>query len=135
MRISDWSSDVCSSDLLNASLSRDWDSQIRDRRVDQARITGEVTVPLYQGGGVAARVREAKQLAGQQRTLVEEARRSVVDFATQAWESLEAARARIRSLAAELEASEIALEGTQQETLVGTRPAMALPDAAQGLPQ
>src|SRR3546814_5642362 len=113
MRISDWSSDVCSSDLLNASLSRDWDSQIRDRRVDQARITGEVTVPLYQGGGVAARVREAKQLAGQQRTLVEEARRSGVDFATQAWESLETARARIRSLAAEIEASAIARDGTQ----------------------
>src|SRR3546814_11742614 len=98
MRISDWSSDVCSSDLptvlaaafaeqsarstirlvegellptvnLNASLSRDWDSQIRDRRVDQARITGEVTVPLYQGGGVAARVREAKQLAGDRKSV------------------------------------------------------------------
>src|SRR3546814_10634866 len=77
----------------------------------------------------AARVREAKQLAGQQRTLVEEARRSVVDFATQAWESLETARARIRSLAAEIEASEIALEGTQQEALVGTRTVLDVLDA------
>jgi outer membrane protein len=61
---------------LTASLSRDWDSQARDSRIDQGRIAGELTVPLYQGGGVAARVREAKQLAGQQRTRAEEARRA-----------------------------------------------------------
>lgn len=118
---------------LTASLSRDWDSQGRDSRIDQGRIAGEVTVPLYQGGGVSARVREAKQLAGQQRTRSEEARRAVVEAATQAWESLESARARIRSLEAEIEASKIALEGTQQEALVGTRTVLDVLDAEQSL--
>jgi outer membrane protein len=118
---------------LTASLSRDWDSQARDSRIDQGRIAGELTVPLYQGGGVAARVREAKQLAGQQRTRAEEARRAVVEAATQAWESLESARARIRSLEAEIEASKIALEGTQQEALVGTRTVLDVLDAEQSL--
>ena len=118
---------------LTASLSRDWDSQARDSRIDQGRIAGELTVPLYQGGGVAARVREAKQLAGQQRTRAEEARRAVVEAATQAWESLESARARIRSLEAEIEASKIALEGTQQEALVGTRTVLDVLNAEQSL--
>src|SRR5690606_32917076 len=118
---------------LNASLARDWDSQMRDSRIDQARITGEVIVPLYQGGGVTARVREAKQIAGQQRTAAEDARRRAVEQATQAWESLDTARARIRSLAAEIEASEIALEGTRQEALVGTRTVLDVLDAEQAL--
>ncbi|MFN4089628.1 MAG: TolC family outer membrane protein [Alphaproteobacteria bacterium] len=118
---------------LNASVSRDWNSQVRDGRIDQARITGDVVVPLYQGGGVSARIREAKQLEGQQRIRTEEARRRAVEAATQAWESLESARARIQSLGAQIEASEIALEGTQQEALVGTRTVLDVLDAEQAL--
>lgn len=41
--------------------------------------------------------------------------------ATQFWSTLEAARASISSFAAAVRAAQIALQGTQQEALVGTR--------------
>jgi len=48
------------------------------------------------------------------------ARRAAVLTATDAWETLKAARASIASFAAAVRAAQIALEGTQQEALVGT---------------
>ena len=50
-----------------------------------------------------------------------------------AWENLETARAQIRSFSAEVRAAEIALEGVQQEALVGSRTVLDVLDAEQEL--
>ncbi|MBV8737080.1 MAG: TolC family protein, partial [Alphaproteobacteria bacterium] len=47
-------------------------------------------------------------------------RRAAVQTATDAWETLKAARASISSFAAAVRAAQIALEGVQQQALVGT---------------
>ena len=52
---------------------------------------------------------------------------------TRAWEELETARAQIRSFTAEVRATEIALEGVQQEALVGSRTVLDVLDAEQEL--
>jgi outer membrane protein len=44
-----------------------------------------------------------------------------VQLATQGWETLQSARAAVASFSAAVKAAQIALEGTQQEALVGSR--------------
>ncbi len=118
---------------LSGALSRDWDRTTAGSRTDQAILTTELVVPLYQAGAVAARVREAKETAGQALALVEDARRAVIEDATESWESLTTAQASIESLQSQIEAAEIALEGVQQEALVGTRTVLDVLDQEQEL--
>ncbi len=100
---------------------------------DSASLTAQVTVPLYQSGAVSSRVREARYDANQRRIQVEETRRDVVENAIQAWETLQTARASINSFVAQVGAARIALEGTEQEALVGSRTVLDVLDAEQEL--
>ncbi|NNG04143.1 MAG: TolC family outer membrane protein [Inquilinus sp.] len=100
---------------------------------DSASLAAELTVPLYQSGAVSSRVREAKYAANESRIRVEEQRRTVVEAANRAWDVLVTARATIQSLLAQVNAARIALEGTRQEALVGSRTVLDVLDAEQEL--
>jgi len=86
-----------------------------------ATILAQMTWPLYEGGAIYSQTRQAEQTVGQRRSQVDDARRAAVQTATQSWSTLQAARASISSFASAVRAAQIALEGTQQEALVGTR--------------
>ncbi|MGA7259600.1 MAG: TolC family outer membrane protein [Stellaceae bacterium] len=88
---------------------------------ESAAIMAQMTMPLYEGGAIYSQTRQAEQTVGQRRSQVDDARRAAVQTASQFWSTLEAARASISSFAAAVRAAQIALEGTQQEALVGTR--------------
>ncbi len=90
-------------------------------RQDSASASLQLTMPLYEGGAIYSQTRQAEQTVGQRRSQVDDARRAAVQTATQAWETLQAARAAIASFGAAVRAAQIALEGTQQEALVGSR--------------
>lgn len=94
---------------------------IRTAREDTASVTAQLTMPLYEGGSIYSQTRAAEQTVGQRRSQVDDARRAAVQTATQAWETLQSARAAIASFGAAVKAAQIALEGTQQEALVGSR--------------
>jgi TolC family type I secretion outer membrane protein len=83
-------------------------------------VTLQMTMPLYEAGAIYSQTRQAEQTVGQRRSQVDDARRAAVQAATQAWEALKAARAGVVSFAAAVRAAQIALEGIQQEALVGT---------------
>ena len=100
---------------------------------DSAQITAQLTIPLYQRGSVSSEVREAKQVLSRNRQRLSEARRQSTEDANNAWESLVTARARIRSFNSEVRANRIALEGVQQEALVGSRTVLDVLDAEQEL--
>ncbi len=85
-----------------------------------ASIAAQMTMPLYEGGAIYSQTRQAEQTVGQRRSQVDDARRAAVQSATDAWETLKAARASIASFAAAVRAGQIALEGIQQQALVGT---------------
>jgi len=106
---------------------------VLNRDTTDFEMRAQLTVPLYQQGAVYSRVREAKQLAAQARMQIEEARRQAIEDATSGWEALATARARINSLNAEVRAAQIALEGVQQEALVGSRTVLDVLDAEQEL--
>lgn len=90
-------------------------------RQDSASAVLQLTMPLYEGGAVYSQTRQAEQTVGQRRSQVDDARRAAVQTATQSWQTLVAARAAITSFTAAVRAAQIALEGTQQEALVGSR--------------
>ncbi|MFZ2006548.1 MAG: TolC family outer membrane protein [Stellaceae bacterium] len=94
---------------------------LKSAREDTASVVAQMTMPLYEGGAIYSQTRQAEQTVGQRRSQVDDARRAAVQTATQAWETLQSARAAIASFGAAVKAAQIALEGTQQEALVGSR--------------
>ena len=94
---------------------------LRTARQDTASVVAQLTMPLYEAGSIYSQTRAAEQTVGQKRSQVDDARRAAVQLATQSWETLMAARAAVASFAAAVKAAQIALAGTQQEALVGSR--------------
>ncbi|HEU0218987.1 MAG TPA: TolC family outer membrane protein [Stellaceae bacterium] len=94
---------------------------LKGSREDTASAVLQMTMPLYEGGAIYSQTRAAEQTVGQRRSQVDDARRLAVQNATQAWETLMSARAAVASFGAAVKAAQIALEGTQQEALVGSR--------------
>ncbi|MGH7212933.1 MAG: TolC family protein, partial [Acetobacteraceae bacterium] len=84
------------------------------------QVLATVSVPLYQGGAEYSAVRQARETVGQESQLVSDARRTAVQNAVQAWETLQAALASAESSRAAVEANRVALEGTERQALVGT---------------
>ena len=105
------------------TLARSYDQSatFKGALLNSAQITAQLTMPLYEGGAIYSQTRQAQQTVGQRRSQVDDARRAAVQTAAQFWSTLQAARASISSFAAAVRAAQIALEGTQQEALVGTR--------------
>jgi outer membrane protein len=89
-------------------------------REEEASIMAQMTWSMYEGGAVYSQTRQAQQTVGQRLSQVDDARRAAVQTATDAWETLKAARASIASFSAAVRAAQIALVGIQQEALVGT---------------
>ena len=118
---------------LSGDMSRDFEGVNSDSETDTVSIIANVSVPLYQSGSVSSRVREAKQVVAQRRNERNRAVRDAREEGTRAWEDLETARAQIRSFTAEVRATTIALEGVQQEALVGSRTVLDVLDAEQEL--
>ncbi|MBE9605553.1 TolC family outer membrane protein [Acetobacteraceae bacterium H6797] len=90
-------------------------------RLTGQSITASVQVPIYQGGAEHSAVRQARQDAVRLRQVVDDQRRAAAQQATQAWETLQAARAQVESTRSQIRAAEIALDGVQREAVVGSR--------------
>ena len=96
-------------------------------------ITGRVRMPIYQGGGVSARVRQAKENLGLARIQVDVFRAQIRADVISAWGDLDAAIAATISAAAEVKAAQIALDGVQEEQRVGQRTTLDVLDQQQEL--
>ncbi len=107
-------------------------NQVLDRQ-DEARIGLNLSVPLFQGGADYSRVRQNRQLVSARRNDLENTLRGVQRSVTTAWERVIAARAAIEALESEVRANGIALEGVQEEALVGQRTVLDVLDAENEL--
>jgi TolC family type I secretion outer membrane protein len=85
----------------------------------EASIGANLVVPLYQGGGEYARVRQTRQTVRQREDDLESAFRAVRNEVTAAWQALLTATTQIESISEEVRANLIAVEGARQEALVG----------------
>ena len=88
---------------------------------NSASITGNVSIPLYQGGAASARVRQAKELYGQQRLQIDLARDQVRAAVVTAWATALSTRDAISAANEGISAAELALSGVQEEQSVGQR--------------
>lgn len=93
----------------------------------------QATVPIYQNGSEWSAIRQAKQLVGQRRNELDSARRTAAENVIRAWRNLDSARSRILSFEAQVHANEVALNGVQQEALVGSRTTLDVLNAEQEL--
>lgn len=99
------------------------------------QVTAQLSVPLYQGGSEYAAVRQARQTQQQTSRLVDDAKRTAVQAAVNAWDTLVAARAAADSTRAQIRANLIALEGVEREAIVGSRTTLDVLNAQQLLVQ
>jgi outer membrane protein len=99
------------------------------------QIVAQLSVPLYQGGSEYAAVRQARQTQQQTQRLIDDATRTAVQNAVQAWDTLVAAKASADSTRAQIRANEVALEGVEREAIVGSRTTLDVLNATQLLLQ
>ena len=98
-----------------------------------ASFTGQLTVPLYQGGQEYSAIRAARAKEQQAFAAILVAQRKAYENAAQAWEGMTASRGAVLAANAEIKASAIALDGTEREELVGTRTTLDVLNAQQSL--
>jgi len=78
-------------------------------------------VPIYEAGGIRAKSRELREVAEQRRIMIETARRKIIQQLITAWETYTASKANVKNYEIQVKANEVALEGTRQEMLVGSK--------------
>jgi outer membrane protein len=95
------------------------------------QIVAQLSVPLYQGGSEYSAVRQARQAEQQANRLIDDAKRTAMQNAVQAWDTLVAAKAAADSTRAQIRANEVALEGVEREAIVGSRTTLDVLNATQ----
>jgi outer membrane protein len=118
---------------LDGSVSRSWNPSGLTDYSDNAQIFGNVSIPLYQGGGVSSRVRQAKEELGQTRLQLDVARDQIRANVISAWGNYQAAEASIVAAQAAVKAQQLALEGVIEEQRVGQRTTLDVLDAQREL--
>jgi outer membrane protein len=98
-----------------------------------ASVTGQLTIPVYQGGTEYATIRQAKETLGQRRIDLDTARDQSQQTLVQSWGQLEAAKAQIQATTTQVDAAEIALNGVREEARVGQRTTLDVLNAQQEL--
>jgi outer membrane protein len=91
------------------------------------------TIPIYQGGEPAARIRQAQAFEGQTLEQAVGTERTVVAQARSAFATYMAAQEAIASQETAVKANELALEGARAERSVGTRTVLDVLNAEQEL--
>jgi len=102
-----------------------------DEGVDTAQVQARLTIPIYQGGAASASVRQAKERLGQQRILVDSARRSIEQSVVSSWTQMEASLATIEANRSQISAANLALNGVVEERRVGQRTTLDVLNAQQ----
>jgi len=118
---------------LSATASRRYDNQAAGSDLWQGSVVGRLSVPIYEGGAVYSRVREAKETLTSQRIQVDVQRERIRQAVVSSWGALEATKAQIKAAEAQVRAAEIALAGVREEAKVGQRTTLDVLNSQQDL--
>ncbi|MGA7326976.1 MAG: TolC family outer membrane protein [Rhodomicrobium sp.] len=98
---------------------------------EDARVYGQLTIPLYQAGSVSAQIRQAIETLSQARQNID-AQRELARYNVSAqWGLVIAAKGNIAAGKSAVESSRIALQGTREEEKVGQRTILDVLSAEQ----
>ena len=106
---------------LEAYYQDRFDTSPMTRESETAAVTGRLTVPIYEGGEVYARVRQQKHIHVSRLQEIEQARSEAEAEVVATWSQLLAARAQVESDQSQVEANTTALTGVREEERVGQR--------------
>jgi outer membrane protein len=118
---------------LQGNVQQAYESSLLQLKTFNASVIGQLTVPIYQGGAEYSLIRQAKETLGQRRLDLDTARDQVRQNVVQSWGQLDAAKANIEATQAQVQASEIALNGVREEARVGQRTTLDVLNAQQEL--
>jgi outer membrane protein len=118
---------------LQASAQQAYEQSITANRQFVASGIAQLSVPIYQGGGEYALIRQSKESLAQQRLNLEQVRDQTRATVVQAWGQLLAGRAQVASAQSQVSASEIALNGVREEARAGQRTTLDVLNAQQAL--
>ncbi len=96
-------------------------------------VVGSVTIPLYTGGQSYAQIRQAKEQLGAAQFQADIQRDNVRAAVISAWGLLTSSKAAVQADQAQVNAAEIALNGTREEARVGQRTTLDVLNAQQTL--
>jgi len=118
---------------LTAAISQDVNPEYNVNRQFSASAAGQLTIPIYQGGGEFAVIRQSKETLGQQRLSLDVDRDQARATVVQSWSQLTAAKAQIEAAKAQVAAAAIAFDGVRQEAHIGERTTLDVLNAQQEL--
>jgi outer membrane protein len=120
---------------VTAQVSQQYDSFLGEPYTRQfsAAASGQLNIPIYQGGTEYATIRQAKEQLGQTRLNADLQRDSVRASVVSSYGLLDTAKAQIVSGQAAVKAAEIALQGVREEAKVGQRTTLDVLNAQQAL--
>jgi outer membrane protein len=118
---------------VRGTVQQRYDNQFFGDNRTSASAVATLTIPLYEGGQVYSRTRQAKETAGQRRIEVDTSRDTVRAAVVSAWGGHEAAKAQITAAQAQVQAAETALAGVREEAKVGQRTTLDVLNAQQEL--
>jgi outer membrane protein len=118
---------------VQANYSRRFDPSPTTDDTETTQVTGRLNVPLYQGGEVEARVRQAKHTQISRLQEIEQFRTESQAAVVAAWSRLQASRAQLESDLTQAEANRTALAGVREEERVGQRTLLDVLNAEQEL--
>jgi outer membrane protein len=118
---------------VQASVQQSAEQSLQAYRAFGASAVAQLSVPIYQGGGEYALIRQSKENLAQQRLTLETTRDQTRADVVTAWGQLVAGKAQVSSAQAQVTASEIALNGVREEAKAGQRTTLDVLNAQQAL--
>jgi outer membrane protein len=118
---------------LQTSVQQSYEQTMTVQRSFGASTVVQAAVPLYQGGAEYALIRQSKENLAQQRLNLEQVRDQARASTVTAWGQLVAGKAQVASAQAQVNASEIALNGVREEAKAGQRTTLDVLNAQQAL--
>lgn len=118
---------------VQASVQNAINSQLLIPEQFSASVIGQLSIPLYQGGGEYSLIRQSKENVGQQRLNLDFILRQVRQAVAQSWAQLEAAKGEVQKAKEQVTAAEAAVAGLLKEIRVGERTTLDLLIVQQNL--
>ncbi len=102
-----------------------------ERTSASVALTGKM--PIYQGGALSSAMRSAAEILASRKANTQDTMRSVRQSTASAWANVRVANASITAAKLQIEASQAAFDGIQEEVRLGARTTLDLLDAEQNL--
>jgi len=118
---------------LQVSAQQAYEQTLALQKTFTAQAVTQLSVPIYQGGGEYALIRQQKETLAQQRLNLDTTRDQTRANTVTVWGALVSGKAQVISAQAQVTASEIALNGVREEAKAGQRTTLDVLNAQQTL--